>query len=120
MKSVDQDFKRYGSTSLFWTWTYLIVGLGSMSMLTKIWYEVSLHGMPFHTLIQIIGLPLIYIFPLILSLRIRRYSRCALKENLVSERVANNYEFFIGRLLLMVYAAITQFAILEWFSISGS
>jgi hypothetical protein len=46
---------------------------------------------------------LFFITPLIPALLFRRYIKCALKEELISERVAENCEYWIGKLIVTVY-----------------
>jgi hypothetical protein len=46
---------------------------------------------------------------LIVALLFRRYIRRALKEELISERVAENCEYWIGQLIFTVYAAFSWF-----------
>jgi hypothetical protein len=110
MKSVDRDFDANGIAKHFWTLAYVIVALGAFAVFGRFWDEIHLHGLPPHKLIRIVALPLIYLCPIIFSLAIRRYIRCALKEKLVSERVANNCGFFIGQQLIFVYIAILLLA----------
>ena len=112
MKSVDRDFARKAyDNSFHWTAAYIFVAAGSLAVLIGLWDEVHLRGLSSLTLIRIVGLPLIFVCPLIVSLLFNRYVRSALKENLVSERVAKNCEYWIGSQLLVVYFLVTLFAI---------
>jgi hypothetical protein len=110
MKSVDRDFDRSGMAKHFWTLAYVIMALGAFGIFVKVLDEVRLRALSFYALAHIASLPLLFICPLVLSLQSRKYIRCALKENLVSERVANNSEYFLGMMLMIVYIAIMQFA----------
>jgi hypothetical protein len=57
----------------------------------------------FHTGFQAIMLPLFFFFPFFASSQFSKYIRSALKENLISERVAKNCEFWIGNQMLIVF-----------------
>jgi len=80
--------------------------VGFLVILAKPWTEIHLHGLSFHTVLQAIMLPLFFFVPFFASLQFSKYVRNALKENLMSERVAKNCEFWIGNQLLIVYCAI--------------
>jgi hypothetical protein len=110
MKSVDRDFDSNGITEHFW-FAYAIVAMGAFAIYGRFWDEVHLRTLSFHILIRIIALSLIYICPLILTFAFRRYISCALKENLVSERVAKNCEYWIEIQLMVVYISIIQFVL---------
>ncbi len=110
MKSVDQDFDPKGYDNLNRIAAYVLFAAGSLAVLIRLWEEVHLRGLSFHTLIQIFALPLVFTCPLILSLRSRRYIRSALEEGLVSERVVKNCEYLIGTQLSVVYFTILLFA----------
>jgi hypothetical protein len=116
MKSVDQDFDRYRIARYIWGLSYAFVAWGAFVVCGRFWHEIHRHGLSLeqllvsNTLLRIISLPWMYICPLILSLQFRRYNRCALKEILVSERVAKNVEYLIGLQLMFVYMAIILFA----------
>jgi hypothetical protein len=90
MKSVDRDFAQKGyDNKIQWITAVVFVAGGLLLGLMKFWEEVHLRGLSFDALLDIVGLPLMFISPLIIALRCcRRYNRRALKENLVSERVA--------------------------------
>jgi hypothetical protein len=109
IKSVDRDFAEKGFARYFWGLSYTLAVLGAFALFARFWDEIHLHGLQFHSLVRIVGLPLICVCPLILSLSARRYIRSALKENLVSERVAGNFEYWIGIQLTIAYMAIMQF-----------
>jgi hypothetical protein len=115
MKSVDLDFDRNGFARYIWGLSYAFVAWGAFVVFGRFWNEIHRHGLSLwpatNTLLRIIVLPFFYISPLIFSLQFRRYKRCALKENLVSERVAKNVEYLIGLQLMFVYMAIMLFAI---------
>ena len=108
MKSVDRDFDQYEMARRFWPVAYGLMGLGAFALFGRLWDEVHLHGLSFYLFLRIASLLLIYVCPLVLSFGSRRYNRSALKENLVSERVANNNEYFIGFQLKFVYLAFMQ------------
>jgi len=114
MKSVDRDFESYGYVRSFWILAYLLMTTGVICMFLKVWDEVHLRGLSFHILIRIIVISLVYICPLLLSFRFRRYIRSALIENLFCERVAKNCEFLIGQQLMIVYVAIMMLIIWNW------
>jgi len=109
MKSMDRDYDPYGFAKRLWPLTYGLAGLGALAMLLRFWDEVHHHGWSSSLVLRIVGSPLIYICPLVLSLQSRGYNRFALKENFVSERVANNSEYFIGMQVMLVYLAFMQF-----------
>ncbi|MGB7983531.1 MAG: hypothetical protein WCF54_00060 [Terracidiphilus sp.] len=111
MKSVDRDFEPKEYSRIMWILAYFLLAAGGIVLSIKILDEIHHRGSIFHTAIQIITLPLIYICPLLLSFRFRKYTRDALMENLISERVANNCEFFIGQQLMVIYMAIMSFTI---------
>jgi hypothetical protein len=106
MNGVDRDFDRNGGGRFFWPLTYLLVALGYLDVFAGLWKEIHLRGWSPTALVHLIPLSLILICPLVASLRFRRYERCALKGNLISERVANNCEFWIGLQLMIVYSAL--------------
>ena len=111
MKSVDRDYflKTDGEASWILA-SYVMVALVALVLFPRVWHEVHLQGLSFSTVLRMVTLPVIYVVPLVSSLRFRRYTRRALKENLVSERVAHNCEFFIGNQLFLVYLAIMSLA----------
>src|ERR1017187_1609691 len=100
MKSVDRDYGAslsLGKSSLgmsltsylSWVITYSSMTIGAFSVFAKIRDEAHLRGLPFFTHVQIVLVSLIFFsLPLIGSLGFRSYIKKALKENLVSERVA--------------------------------
>jgi hypothetical protein len=116
MMNVDSDFDPKGIARYIWSLSYAFVVWGAFVVFGRFWHEIHLHGLSLehllvsNTLLRIISLPWLYICPLILSLQFRRYNRCALKENLVSERVVKNIEYYIGIQLMFVYMAIILFA----------
>ena len=110
MKSVDRDFYPSESAKLYWIVAYFGVAVGAFGMFMRFWDEVHHQALSFHILVHIVPLPFLFIFPLLLSLFFRRYIRCALKENLISERVAKNIEHYLGMQLIFVYLTIMQFA----------
>jgi hypothetical protein len=110
MKSVDRDFVRDGHMSADWLFAYVFVAGGAFVMLVRIWMGVHPRGLVPYTLFQIIWLPLLFISPLIFAFLFRRYIRSALNEDLVSERVAENCEYWIGRLIFIVYFAFFWFS----------
>jgi hypothetical protein len=111
MKSVDRDFVRHGSGLTIWHLAYFFMAGGAIGMLVKIWEGIHLRGLPYHTAIPSIVLLLFFISPLIFSFQFRRYIRCALNENLVSKRVAENCEYWIGLLIFYVYLAFLLFVL---------
>jgi hypothetical protein len=114
MKSVDRDFDRYRITRYIWILSYAFVAWGAFVIFGRLWHEIHRHGLSLwstsNTLSHVISIPFFFITPLILSFQFRRYSRCALKENLVSERVAKNCENLIGLQLMFVYMTLILFA----------
>jgi len=110
MKSVDRDFEPNGFMKIRWLIAYLFVAAGPIGMLVNKWDEIHLSGLSFHTLFQIVLLLLLFILPLIFAHLFRRYIRKALKEDLVSEKVAKNCEYWIGRLFFIVYFAFFGFS----------
>jgi hypothetical protein len=110
MKSVDRDFDRSGIVKLIWVCAYAIAALGALCVLGKILEIIHLRGLAFITLLHFLALLIVFLCPMIISLLFKRYIRSALKENLVSARVVNNCEYFIGILLMFAYFAILQFA----------
>jgi hypothetical protein len=113
MKSVDRDFDPYGIARHVWTVSYVFMAFGVLAAFGRFWDEIHFHGLPLHILFRIIGFPLAYVCPLILSLVTRSYIRSALKENLVNERVAKNCEYWIGLQLTIVYIVIMPF--ITWY-----
>ena len=109
MKSVDRDFVGNGYLGTHWFFAYFFVALGANAMLVKIWKCIHLHGLSSYMLFQIVLLSLLFISPLLLVLLFMRYIRSALKENLVSERVAENCEYWIGKLISISYLAFFGF-----------
>jgi hypothetical protein len=109
MKSIDRDFAQKWYDNFHWPAAYIFVAAGSLAVVTRLWEEVHLRGLP-HALIRIVSFPLIFVCPLIVSLLFRGYIRSALKENLVSERLAKNCEYWIGLQLFSVYILILIFA----------
>jgi hypothetical protein len=108
-KSVDRDFaQKWYDNKFHWTTAYIFVAAGSLAFLMRLWEEVHLRGLT-HTLIRIVPFSLIFVCPLTVSLLFRGYIRSALKENLVSERVAKNCEYWIGSQLFSVYILILIF-----------
>jgi len=102
MKSVDKDYVGNGYVRTEWLFAYSFMALGSISIFVKIREGIHLYGfstMLFHIMI----FPLLFSFPLIIAFLFRRYIKNALKENLLSERVAENCEYWIGRLIGIVY-----------------
>jgi hypothetical protein len=93
MKSVDRDFDEYGDCNIKRKMSYMFLFAGFLIILAKMWTGIHLHGLSFHTGFQAIALPLFFFVPFFDSLQFSRYIRSALKENLVSERVAKNCEF---------------------------
>jgi hypothetical protein len=110
MKSVDRDFDLNGRSGFYWPFVYLAMVLAAGGIVIKILYVVHHRGFDFYTPFQIVVIPLILIFPLIFSLRFKKYVRGALKESLISERVANNCGLFLGQQLVFVYIAIVILA----------
>jgi len=110
MKSVDRDFVANGVVRYLWGVSYAFVAFGAFAAYGRFWDEIHPHGMQFYSLTRIVVLPLIYVCPFILSLAFRSYIRCALKENLVSERVFKNCEYWIGLQLMLVYMAIMEYS----------
>jgi hypothetical protein len=110
MKNVDRDFDRSGVVKLIWVCAYTIAALGALCVSGKILEIIHLHGFVLLTLIHFFALLIVFVCPMIISLLFRRYVRSALKENLVSARVANNCEYLIGILLMFAYFAILQFS----------
>jgi hypothetical protein len=103
MKSVDRDFVGNGYVGTNWIYGYSFLALGLICMFVKIWKGFLLHGLSFDICFQMFSLPLFFITPLIPALLFRRYIRSALKEELISERVAENCEYWIGKLIVTVY-----------------
>jgi hypothetical protein len=110
MKSVDRDYFGNRYVEADWLFSYGFVALGTIGMLVKIWEGIHLRGSSSHALFHIITLPLLFILPLVFALLFRRYIRSALKEELVSERVAENCEYMVGRLIFIVYFAFFWFS----------
>jgi ACR3 family arsenite efflux pump ArsB len=111
MERVDWDFDKNGYGRHFWNIAFTLVAVGAFALLVGFWDKVFLLALPFSTFARFVLIPFMFIFPLIVSLATRRYIRTALKENLVSERVANNCEYFTGIQLLVVYFLIMLFAV---------
>ena len=111
MKSVDRDFdqkKKNGYSQLLAAY-YLLPVLG-ITVIFKIGHEAYLQWFSFKVLFKLILLPICFIFPLMATLRFVKYIKEALKEDLISERVANNCEDFLGSLLMTIYLTIMLFA----------
>jgi len=106
MKSVDRDFDEHGNCNINRWILYMFLFVGFLVILAKRWTEIHLQGWSFHTVFQAIMLPLFFFIPFFASLQFSKYVRNALKENLMSERVAKNCEFWIGNQMLIVYFAI--------------
>ncbi|MGD0546764.1 MAG: hypothetical protein ABR991_02915 [Terracidiphilus sp.] len=109
MKSVDKDYGGNGYVEAKWLFAYSFMALGAISMFVKIWEGIHFRGFP-HMLFHIVILPLLFISPLIFALLFRRYIRSALKEQLASERVAENCEYWIGQLIGAVYFSFFWFS----------
>jgi hypothetical protein len=109
MKSVDRDFDEYGNSNINRRILYMFLFVGFLITLAKVWTDFHLRGLSFHTVLQAIMPPLFFFLPFFASLQFSRYIRSALKENLISETVAKNCEFWIGNLLLIVYFTIMIF-----------
>jgi hypothetical protein len=105
MKSVDRDFGSKEYVKANWLVAYLMLVGGAIFILVKIRGEIPHQGLQIIAPV-IVGLLLLYMFPLLSSLQFSRYVRKALKEDLVSERVAKNYDRFIGQQLIVVYLVI--------------
>jgi hypothetical protein len=110
MKSVDRDFDPKGSNGFNWPLAYMFFAFGAIFMLSRIWNEAHLRGPDYRTIFLIVLRSLLFVFPLVFSLQFRRYIRSALKENLISERIARNCEYWIRNQLTVVYFAIMLFA----------
>ena len=106
MKSVDRDYDKYGNCNINRWILYMFLFVGFLMVLAKVWTEIHLHGLSIHTGFQAIMLPLFFFVPFFASLQFIKYVRSVLKENLISERVAKNCEFWIGNQMLIVYFAI--------------
>ena len=109
MKSVDREFVGNGYVGTRWLFAYSFLAFAAIGMVIKIWRGIHLHGLSSYILFQIVLLTLFFIVPLIVALLFRRYIRRALKEELISERVAENCEYWIGQLIFTVYAAFSWF-----------
>ncbi|MFY9854428.1 MAG: hypothetical protein WAK26_11190 [Terracidiphilus sp.] len=109
MKSVDRDCGSDGHAEFRWLFAYFFVALGTIRIFAKIRGGIHLHGLPY-TLFDIALVSLLFMSPLIFALLFRRYIRSALKEELVSERVAGNCEYWIGQLIGVVYFAFFWFS----------
>jgi hypothetical protein len=110
MKSVDQGFDPKGSSGFNWPLAYMFFAFGAIFMFSKIWNEAHLRGLNYQIIFLIVLRSLIFVLPLVFSLQFRRYIRSALKENLMSERIAKNCEYWIRNQLTVVYFAIMLFA----------
>ena len=110
MKSMDRDFVENENLKGNWLFTYVWMIFGSIIFLDGIWNEVHLHGWGYHIFLKIAAVLLMFVAPLIESIKFRKYIRSALKEDLVNERVATNCEYFIGKQL---YAAFIFFAMIQ-------
>jgi hypothetical protein len=109
MKSVDKDYVGNGYAGSEWLFAYFFMALGGIGVFVKMQEGIHLHG--FSTLLfYIVTFPLLFIFPLIIAFLFRRYIKRALKENLLSERVAENCEYWIGRLIGIVYFVLFCFS----------
>jgi hypothetical protein len=106
MKSVDRDYGLKMSGDFNWFLVYLLVASGLIILFAKLWNENHLNGLSSYKLFLFIVQPLALIGPLVVSLRFREYVREALKENLISERVAKNCEYWILSLLFTIYIVI--------------
>jgi len=109
MKSVDRDFDENGVCKTNRRILFMFLFVGCLITLAKVWTEIHLHGLSFHTVSQAIMFPLFFFFPFFASLQFSRYVRSALREDLIGERVAKNCEFWIGNQLLIVYFTIMIF-----------
>lgn len=111
MKNVDRDFDAKKEGGFRWLFAYLFFVAGAIILVFRIWEEVHRQGMSFYSVIRIIGIPLIYVCPLIISFQFRKYVRSALVENLINERAANNCEHFIGYELFLFGVLIVTLVI---------
>jgi len=111
MKSVDRDYAGNGYAQTYWFFAYSLLVLGTIGVFIKLWKGIYLHGLSSDIVFQNLSFTLLFIIPLIFALLFRRYIRSALKENLVSERVAENCEYWIGRLISSVYVAFILYAL---------
>ena len=103
MKSVDRDFVGNGYLKGKRLFIYGWMILGSICFLDGIWNEVHLHGWTNYIFLKIAVVSLMFVAPLIESIKFRKYIRRALKEDIVNERVATNCEYFIGEQLSVVF-----------------
>jgi hypothetical protein len=118
MESVDRIFDPvFGPKKLDvlkWVWVIVFVtglAFGALGVYVRISEKIHLQGLSSHNLFQVVSLPLLFILPLVISLLIWRLIGSALKENLVSERVAKYSMFLIKLLIFIVYYAFAQFAL---------
>jgi hypothetical protein len=105
MKSVDRDFDPAGTSKIWWPVAFIAVLLVYSRIVERYWPAIRLHELSF----QMFIVPLLCVFPLAFSLLFRRYIKAALRENLVSARVAGNCEFFVAMMLFISYFAIFEF-----------
>jgi hypothetical protein len=107
MKSVDRVFEPEGYGNFYVYLAYVFMIIGSLLVFGRLRDEFHLHGLSFHTVMQILALPCGYLLPFLFSFRFSKYIKKALEENIVSERVAKNCEFWIGFQLFVVYFVIS-------------
>ena len=97
-------------------WPYGVFFVACMAFATfgvyvRISEKIHLQGLTFHSLFQIVSLPLLCVLPLILSLTLLRYLRDALKNNHVSKSVADISTLLIELIIFFVYCAFAELAI---------
>jgi len=110
MKSVDRDFDQKGKTGYSQLLAaYYLLPVCGVAVFLKLGHEAYLQWFSFSILFKLIALSIMFIFPLISTRRFVKYIKEALKENLISERVASNCEFFLGNMLMTIYLTIMLF-----------
>jgi len=110
MKSVDRDFGPFGFGRFNRTIVYLFAAMVALIFFVRLWKDVHRNELSFFSVMDIVTFTLGFISPLFVYYSFMKYLRSAMKENLVSERVTKNCEFYIGLLMFMVYLAFMSFS----------
>jgi hypothetical protein len=107
-KSVDRDLVDSNwSPRMVWGFSYVWAAIDFAMVLIDSWKGYLDHGASFYELFA----PVVYLMVLVSFFGVRRYFRSALSENLITERVARNCDYYLGQLFLWVCFAISFIAL---------
>jgi hypothetical protein len=106
MKSVDCDFDPSGTSRFLWPLAGVFAAIAYFQILERVWQTYHLHKLSEFSFWPL----LLCVFPFMFSILFSRYIRSALRENLVSARVANNSQNWIAMTVFLIYFSICQFS----------